>query len=85
MTAQQFPVDRHLDSVVKRQIKYYLLVMLHVRRHPQLSAPIMVSTQYRSRINECQQQQPVRAEKHINLFHGQFMDEISMRTEFEHG
>lgn len=59
--------------------------MLDVRRDPQPSASIVVSTQYRSGINECQQQQPIRAEKHINLFHGQFMDEITVRTEFEHG
>lgn len=39
MAEQQFPVDSHLDSVVKRpQIKYYLLVMLDVRRDPRLSA-----------------------------------------------
>lgn len=32
VTAQQFPIDGHLYSVVKRlQIKYYLLVMLDVR------------------------------------------------------
>lgn len=78
-------ISRRQPSGQRGKIKYYLLVMLEVRRDPQLSASIMVSTQYRSKINDCQQHRPIRAEKHIHLFHGQSMDEITMRTGLEHG
>lgn len=59
--------------------------MLDVRLDPLLSASIIFWTQYMSKINECQQRRSIRAEKHIILFHGQSMNILTMRMEFEHG